>query len=99
MPHRRAEVAIFKLDNVRLEFVAPAAPDSPLHAYLEANGEGFFHLGFAVEDVDTALRELNARGYAARGEPHTGYKDWRIAYLESEAAGPIAVHVINSDAE
>ena len=56
VPGRQAEVAIFKLANTRLEFVAPATADSPLHQHLAEHGEGFFHIGFAVHDVvrDTA---------------------------------------------
>ena len=42
VPGRQAEVAIFKLANASLEFVAPATSDSPLNQYLAECGEGFF---------------------------------------------------------
>ncbi len=86
VPSRQAEVAIFNLANTRLEFVAPASAASPLHQHLAERGEGFFHIGFGVSDVDLAC-------------PYTGYKDWRIAYLAEPLPGGGRMHIIAADAD
>lgn len=97
---RAAEVAIFKLANVNIELVAPASPESPLHEHLARHGEGFFHLAFGVDDVDTAYERLQAAGMPMKGPPYRAYKDWRIAYFEDEATGALtAAHIIAADAE
>lgn len=96
---RGAEVAIFKLVNINLEIVAPVTPDSPLHDLLAQHGEGFFHLAFAVDDVDAACEQLNDRGVRMKSPPRLAYKDWRVAYLDSELTGGIAMHIINADAD
>lgn len=96
---RAAEVAIFKLSNVNIELVAPAAPDSPLHEHLARYGEGFFHLAFGVDDVDVAYESLRGAGFPMKGPPYQAYKDWRIAYFDEAATGGlIAAHIIASDA-
>lgn len=96
---RGAEVAIFKLANINLEVVAPVSPDSPLHNYLVRHGEGFFHLAFAVDDVDDAHARLEARGVRMKSPPYRAYKDWRIAYMDSDVIAGTEIHIINWDAE
>jgi methylmalonyl-CoA/ethylmalonyl-CoA epimerase len=96
--NRGAEVAIFKLANIKLELVAPAQSDSPLLEHVARHGEGFFHLAFAVADVDAACEQLKGRGVHMKSPPYCGYKDWRVAYLDSELTGGINMRIINSDA-
>lgn len=97
---RGAEVAIFKLANVNIELVAPAAPDSPLHEHLARHGEGFFHLAFGVDDVDAAHNALRVAGLPMKGPPYVAYKDWRIAYFDDAATGGLtAAHIIANDAD
>ncbi|MDT8321271.1 MAG: VOC family protein [Xanthomonadales bacterium] len=96
---RGAEVVIFKLANLNLEVVSPVRPDSPLHDHLARHGEGFFHLAFAVDDVDAACDQLQARGVNMKSRPRRAYKDWRVAYIDSELTSGIAMHIINADAE
>lgn len=97
---RAAEVAIFKLANVNIELVAPAATDSPLHEHLARNGEGFFHLAFGVDDVDAAYDALRNAGLPMKGPPYRAYKDWRIAYFDDDATGGLtSAHIIANDAD
>jgi len=96
---RGAEVAVFKLVNINLEIVAPVRHDSPLHGLLAERGEGFFHLALAVEDVDAACQQLVDRGVQMKSPPRRAYKDWRVAYLDSELTGGIPMHIINADAD
>jgi methylmalonyl-CoA/ethylmalonyl-CoA epimerase len=41
-------------DNVQLQLCQPGDGDTPQRRFLESHGEGVFHLGFAVPDVDAA---------------------------------------------
>ena len=99
VPGRQAEVAIFKLANASLEFVAPATSDSPLNQYLAECGEGFFHIGFGVSDVDLAYARMKSSGIGVVSEPYIGYKDWRIAYLAERLPGGGRMHIIDADAK
>jgi methylmalonyl-CoA/ethylmalonyl-CoA epimerase len=48
------------LENIQLQLCQPGEGDTPQKRFLESHGEGVFHLGFAVPDVDVA--ESNALG-------------------------------------
>ena len=99
VPGRQAEVAVFKLANVSLEFVAPATPESALHQHLAECGEGFFHIGFGVADVALACARMKSDGINEVSEPYVGYKDWRIAYLAECLPGGGRMHIIDADAK
>ena len=99
VPGRQAEVAVFKLANASLEFVAPATPESPLHQHLAECGEGFFHIGFGVDDVALTCARMKSNGINEVGEPYVGYKDWRIAYLAECLPGGGRMHIIDADAK
>ena len=62
VPNREASAAMrYKcadLDNVQIQLCEPpAAPPSPQRAFLDAHGEGVYHLGFEVADRDRAEAE------------------------------------------
>lgn len=96
---RGAEVAVFKLDNVNIEVVAPTDPEGSLATHLGLHGEGFFHLAFGVDNVDSAAAELAGRGIRMRSAPYVAFRDWEIAYLRGEDTGGIAMHLIRRDAD
>lgn len=57
------------LDNVQLQLCQPSPADSPQRRFLDARGEGVYHLGFEVPDCAAAETEGRARGLGvtARG--------------------------------
>jgi len=42
------------LDNIQIQLCAPPEGNSPERRFLETRGEGIFHLGFNVADIDAA---------------------------------------------
>jgi catechol 2,3-dioxygenase-like lactoylglutathione lyase family enzyme len=91
---RGAEVAIFRLDNLFVEFIAPTDPNGSLQRYLDTRGEGFFHLAFATPDLESALVRLDEMG--VQTEPIVNnYSDWRIAYLETQATPAMRAHLVD----
>jgi catechol 2,3-dioxygenase-like lactoylglutathione lyase family enzyme len=80
----RAEIAMMETPDGhgRLEltrFLAPAGRDGDRHA--PANTAGIRHLSFAVDDIDTVLAGLRARGAELVGEVER-YKDsYRLCYV------------------
>ncbi|TAL92944.1 MAG: hypothetical protein EPN69_07745 [Rhodanobacter sp.] len=96
---RGAEVAIFKLANINLEVAAPATADSELHRYLNEHGEGFYHIGFGVEDVEHTYSQLVDNGIRMVSRPYSAYKDWRISYFSEPLLGKVRMHIIDRTAE
>lgn len=87
VPNRAASDAMrYKcadLDNVQIQLCEPSALDSPQRRFLEAHGEGVYHLGFEVDALDRAEAfvrdagvEVTARGRRADGTGFT-YFDTR----------------------
>jgi catechol 2,3-dioxygenase-like lactoylglutathione lyase family enzyme len=62
------------LGNVQLQLCQPPLLDSPQRRFLDANGEGVYHLGFEVADCDRAEVQMRERGVEviARGRRADG---------------------------
>jgi len=81
VPNREASDALrYKcadLDNVQLQLCQPSPLDSPQRRFLDKNGEGVYHLGFEVPDIDQAEASVKALGIGvtARGrrEDRSGF--------------------------
>ena len=52
------------LGDVQLQLCEPPVGDSPQRKFLDAHGEGVFHIGFAVPDVNDAEGRLCQLGLA-----------------------------------
>lgn len=50
------------LANVQLQLCEPPPGDNPQRAFLDTHGEGVYHLGFEVPDLDRAEAEVRANG-------------------------------------
>jgi len=97
VPNREASAAMrYKcadLDNVQIQLCEPpAAPPSPQRAFLDAHGEGVYHLGFEVADRDRAEAEARALGLAvtARGKRADGSG---FAYFDTRAGAGVTLEI------
>ena len=80
---------MFEVGESTIELVQPTRPDSPVGKFLEKNGEGFHHVAFAVEDLDSALAQLKDNGVELIDEePRTGAGGTRMAsYIRGAPSG------------
>ena len=76
-PLRGAHVARSKVGESWIVLVCPYDPDSVPGRHLAEHGEGLFLLSLGVEDLDSQLERLAARGI--RVTPRQGIVDWRVA--------------------
>lgn len=62
------------LENVQIQLCQPGELDSPQKRFLDARGEGVYHLGFEVSDRDAAEAEGRSLGLSviARGKKTDG---------------------------
>ncbi|MEN5035725.1 VOC family protein [Pseudomonas sp. TWI929] len=63
------------LANIQLQLCAPPPGDTPQRRFLESHGEGVFHLGFVVDQVDKGEADGRALGLLAllRGRLPNGH--------------------------
>ena len=66
LPDERAfkalKIKVAHIGPIQLQLMEPREGDSPQKHFLKARGEGVFHVGFVVDDVDAAEAEGTARG-------------------------------------
>jgi len=46
LKNRKMKVALFKIGETWLEYLAPISDDSPLNDFLKKKGEGFHHIAY-----------------------------------------------------
>ena len=87
MRYRCADLA-----NVQLQLCQPSTLDSPQRRFLDAHGEGVYHLGFEVPDRDGAEAQMRALGVGviARGKRADGSG---FAYFDTRAAAGVTLEV------
>lgn len=78
--HRRssgAEAAFFEVGGVTIELLSPmeeAENEGWAHEYMADHGGGFFHVAYAVEDLEVAAAAVRERGVRlAHEEPVQGF--------------------------
>ncbi|MCI4331161.1 MAG: methylmalonyl-CoA epimerase [Thermoplasmata archaeon] len=59
---QRVRVAFLEAGSSHVELLEPTGPDSAIHRFLEARGEGIHHIAFHVVSVNASLAELQERG-------------------------------------
>ncbi len=94
VPDRRAFLALRyvytnAVAGLQLQLVEPGPGDTPQRRFLERTGGGVFHIGFAVDDVDSSAETARAAGIpvmmSGRRADRTGF-----SYLDtSERAGVV----------
>ena len=59
---QKVTTAFFPVGESEVELLESTAPDGPIAKYLEKKGEGIQHVGFRVENIESALQELKEKG-------------------------------------
>ena len=80
---------IAQVGDIQIQLCQPGEGKSPYKDFLEKKGEGIYHLGFVVDDVDDSEAELKKKGLkvlsSGRREDGSGF-----SYLDTaEKAGVV----------
>lgn len=90
----RNRVAVFDLGGVEYQLSQSMDPDGRFAKWIsERGGEGLHHICYAVEDIDAALAEAQARGATLKEcaackvtGSHVHPEGW-VAFLQDDAGG------------
>lgn len=86
---------MFEVGESMIELLQPTRPDSPVGKFLAKNGEGFHHVAFAVEDLESALAELKESGVELIDEePRIGAGGMRMAFLHPKGAFGVLTELV-----
>lgn len=86
---------MFDVGESKIELIQPTRPDSPVGKFLAKRGEGFHHVAFEVDDLETALADLKSRGVELIDEtPRIGAGGTRMAFLHPTGAFGVLTELV-----
>ena len=59
---QKVKTAFFKVGETKIELLETMDPEGPIGKFLEKKGQGIHHIAFAVDNVDSALKEAEVSG-------------------------------------
>ena len=86
---------MFEVGESKIELLEPTRPDSPVGKFLAKRGEGFHHVAFLVDDLETTLEELKESGVELIDEtPRVGAGGTRMAFLHPKGAHGVLTELV-----
>lgn len=86
---------MFEVGESRIELVRPTRPDSPVGKFLAKRGEGFHHVAYEVDDLETALSDLKDRGVDLIDEtPRIGAGGTLMAFVHPRDAFGVLTELV-----
>jgi methylmalonyl-CoA/ethylmalonyl-CoA epimerase len=78
-----------------IQLLEPLSPDTPVGKFLARRGEGVHHIGYAVDDVRSALAEVGGTGIRLIDErPRHGSLGASIAFLHPADLGGVLTELV-----
>lgn len=81
-------LALTQVGDVMYELIQPVQGPSSYEEFLNERGEGLHHLGYFVDDIDEAIKEMEGKGFPLlqSGRNFGTGGDGAYAYFETEGA-------------
>ena len=81
-----------------LELLSPVVPDSIIDRFIQRRGEGMYHVTLRVDDLDEAIRGLEAEGYQITGtrisEKVENFDLWEEQYIHPRLTSGVLFAVV-----
>jgi methylmalonyl-CoA/ethylmalonyl-CoA epimerase len=79
---QKVTTAFMPVGDTEVELLQSTAPDGPIAGFIEKKGEGVQHVAFLVDNIDAALKELEAKGIRLIDKvPRMGAGGKKIAFV------------------
>ncbi len=81
-PTQGVRIASITLENVRIEFISPLTPSSPISNFLAKRGDGLHHITFETPLIQKEADDLKSKGIRTISDsPAVGYGGSPIIFL------------------
>ncbi len=97
VPTEQVRIAFLPLGGPggsKIELVQPLAADSSLAKFLEKRGEGLHHICLEVDDIDTALAEMQDKGAPVLDKTPRPSADGRAIFIHPKAASGVLLELV-----
>lgn len=94
VPDEHSIVAFLPTGESEVELVKPTTEDSGVARFLDRRGPGIHHICFEVDDIETCIEILRARGVKmVNPEPVIGTGGKRIAFIHPESTHGVLIEL------
>ena len=94
---QKVKVAFIPVGESRIKLLESTAPDGNIAKFIESKGEGIHHLAVKVDNIEKALEELAAKGYALIDKvPRVGAGGHKIAFVHPKATKGVLLELSES---
>jgi methylmalonyl-CoA epimerase len=91
---QKVKTAFLSVGDSNLELLEPVGADSAIAKFIEKRGEGIHHVCFRVDDIESHLAALKAKGYRLINEaPVPGAHGCRVAFLHPAAGNGVLIEL------
>ncbi|HVO65956.1 MAG TPA: methylmalonyl-CoA epimerase [Syntrophales bacterium] len=91
---QKVTTAFLPVGDTEVELLQSTAPDGPIAGFIEKKGEGVQHIAFLVDNIEAALKELEAKGIRLIDKvPRMGAGGKKIAFLHPKDTNGVLVEL------
>lgn len=83
---QKVRTAFFNVGGTKIELVESTDSQGTIAKFIEKHGEGIHHIAFAVNDVESSLKEMESKGIKLIDRmPRPGSEGFDIAFLHPKS--------------
>lgn len=87
---QKVKTAFFMVGDTKIELLEPTDEDSTVAKFIEKRGEGFHHIAFATDNINSALKEVESKGVRLIDkEGRGGAEGLTIGFLHPKSTGGV----------
>lgn len=95
---QKVRVAVFELEQGRIELLEATSQDSPVGRFVAKRGQGIHHLTLTVPNLREALGALEGAGVRPLDrEPRSGAGNESIAFLDPKSTSGVLVELVEGE--
>lgn len=82
-------------NSALLEILVPTADSSVVKKFIDQRGGGIHHLALRVDDIDSAVKQLKAKGVQFVSDaPQVGINNTRVIFVHPRACGGLLIELV-----
>lgn len=83
---QKVRTAFLKIGQTKIELLESTDPEGPIGKHIEKRGEGIHHIAYAVENIESHLKEAEEQGVRLIDkQPRKGAEGLDIAFLHPKS--------------
>ena len=87
---QKVKTAFFMVGQTKIELLESTDPEGPIGKFIEKKGPGIHHIAFAMNDVNQALQEAEAKGVQLIDKKgRKGAEGLNIGFLHPKSTGGV----------